>query len=70
MELQLTVETGGFFRARLSFPKEYPLLPPEMVFQTSVFHPNGMCLHFLLYATDEMQFIPMAKSAFPFYIRP
>ncbi|KAK8167665.1 ubiquitin-conjugating enzyme/RWD-like protein [Phyllosticta citrichinensis] len=31
---------GGFFRARLSFPSEYPLLPPKMKFETPIFHPN------------------------------
>lgn len=31
---------GGFFRARLSFPPEYPLLPPKMKFETPIFHPN------------------------------
>ncbi|KAH4131145.1 hypothetical protein HBH47_015650 [Parastagonospora nodorum] len=31
---------GGFFRARLIFPPEYPLLPPKMRFETPIFHPN------------------------------
>jgi ubiquitin-conjugating enzyme E2 G1 len=31
---------GGFFRTRLSFPKEYPLMPPKMKFETPIFHPN------------------------------
>ncbi|EMD68141.1 hypothetical protein COCC4DRAFT_191697 [Bipolaris maydis ATCC 48331] len=31
---------GGFFRARLTFPTEYPLLPPKMRFETPIFHPN------------------------------
>ncbi|KAL9044429.1 MAG: hypothetical protein Q9214_002430 [Letrouitia sp. 1 TL-2023] len=31
---------GGFFRAHLTFPPEYPHLPPKMVFQTPIFHPN------------------------------
>jgi ubiquitin-protein ligase len=33
--------TGGFFRARLTFPSEYPLLPPKMRFETPMFHPNS-----------------------------
>jgi ubiquitin-conjugating enzyme E2 G1 len=32
---------GGFFRARLTFPVEYPLLPPKMRFETPIFHPNS-----------------------------
>ncbi|KAL9014465.1 MAG: hypothetical protein Q9173_000901 [Seirophora scorigena] len=31
---------GGFFRAHLKFPQEYPHLPPTMIFQTPIFHPN------------------------------
>ncbi|OAL26847.1 hypothetical protein AYO22_04014 [Fonsecaea multimorphosa] len=31
---------GGFFRARLSFPPEYPLMPPKLKFETPIFHPN------------------------------
>ncbi|KAF3929750.1 hypothetical protein ABW19_dt0201577 [Dactylella cylindrospora] len=31
---------GGFFKARLQFPKEYPLLPPKMKFETPIWHPN------------------------------
>ena len=33
--------SGGFFRARLNFPSEYPLLPPKMRFETPIFHPNS-----------------------------
>ncbi|KAF4586229.1 hypothetical protein EYR38_010503 [Pleurotus pulmonarius] len=31
---------GGFFKARLSFPPEFPLLPPKMRFITPMWHPN------------------------------
>ncbi|RPB21115.1 ubiquitin-conjugating enzyme [Terfezia boudieri ATCC MYA-4762] len=31
---------GGCFKARLSFPKEYPLMPPKMRFETPIWHPN------------------------------
>ena len=37
---QLIRFLGGFFRARLSFPPEYPLMPPKMKFETPIFHPN------------------------------
>lgn len=33
--------TGGFFRAHLKFPAEYPLLPPKMKFESPIFHPNS-----------------------------
>ena len=35
---------GGFFKARLSFPPEFPLLPPKMRFITPMWHPNSQCL--------------------------
>lgn len=45
----LTHHTGGFFRARLTFPTEYPLLPPKMRFETPIFHPNSeFPIHLLL----------------------
>lgn len=31
---------GGFFKAHLHFPKEYPLRPPRMKFVTEIWHPN------------------------------
>lgn len=31
---------GGVFRTRMSFPSEYPHLPPKMKFETPIFHPN------------------------------
>lgn len=31
---------GGFFRAIMSFPKDYPLRPPKMRFTTKIWHPN------------------------------
>lgn len=38
---QLTGLTGAYFRAVMTFPSEYPHLPPKIVFQTPVpFHPN------------------------------
>jgi len=35
-----TLYEGGFFKAHLIFPKEYPLRPPKMKFITDVWHPN------------------------------
>lgn len=39
--LTVRARTGGFFRARLSFPPEYPHLPPTMRFETPLWHPNS-----------------------------
>ena len=30
----------GVFEARITFPKDYPLAPPVMVFKSPIWHPN------------------------------
>jgi len=35
-----TLYEGGFFKARLTFPPEFPDLPPKMRFITPMWHPN------------------------------
>jgi len=35
-----TLYEGGMLKARLTFPPEYPLLPPTMRFLTPMWHPN------------------------------
>ncbi|KAI8380883.1 ubiquitin-conjugating enzyme/RWD-like protein [Radiomyces spectabilis] len=35
-----TLYEGGFFKARLSFPVSYPVMPPTMRFITEMYHPN------------------------------
>lgn len=32
---------GGFFKAKLEFPKDFPNNPPTMTFISEMFHPNG-----------------------------
>ena len=31
---------GGFFKAKLLFPTDYPLNPPKMKFISEIWHPN------------------------------
>ncbi|VDN34981.1 unnamed protein product [Cylicostephanus goldi] len=31
---------GGFFKAILDFPKDYPQKPPKMRFVSEIWHPN------------------------------
>jgi ubiquitin-conjugating enzyme E2 G1 len=31
---------GGFFRAKLEFPLDYPQMPPTMTFLSEIWHPN------------------------------
>ncbi|KAI3627299.1 ubc15 [Malassezia furfur] len=35
-----TLYEGGFLKAELTFPPEYPLMPPTMKFKTPMWHPN------------------------------
>eukprot|EP00347_Sterkiella_histriomuscorum_P010761 403375019 len=35
-----TLYEGGFFKATLKFPNDYPNSPPEMRFATKMWHPN------------------------------
>ncbi|XP_078277737.1 ubiquitin-conjugating enzyme E2G 1b [Rhinoraja longicauda] len=35
-----TLFEGGFFKAHLTFPNDYPLQPPKMNFITEIWHPN------------------------------
>ncbi|CDW72754.1 ubiquitin conjugating [Stylonychia lemnae] len=35
-----TLYEGGFFKATLKFPSDYPNSPPEMRFVTKMWHPN------------------------------
>lgn len=44
-EMLTGCRVGGFFRARLSFPQEYPHMPPKMKFEPPLFHPNSASLH-------------------------
>merc|ERR1711953_600888 len=36
-----TLYEGGYFKANLKFPKEYPMKPPKMKFISKIWHPNG-----------------------------
>lgn len=35
-----TLFEGGFFKARLTFPKDFPNMPPAMKFVSEMWHPN------------------------------
>jgi len=54
-----TLYEGGFLKARLTFPPEYPLMPPKMRFITPMWHPNiypdGLVCISILHAPGEDQ---------------
>lgn len=49
---------GGIFAATLSFPKDYPLSPPTMVFTSNIFHPNSTLLwRYLMELNTDSSFV-------------
>lgn len=38
-----TRSEGGFFKAELKFPDDFPNTPPKMTFLTPMWHPNSAC---------------------------
>jgi len=55
-----TLYEGGIFKARLTFPPEFPLLPPKMRFITPMWHPNiyldGLVCISILHAPGDDQY--------------
>lgn len=35
-----TLYEGGYFKAQMRFPADYPMSPPKMQFKTKMWHPN------------------------------
>ncbi|KAI8074056.1 ubiquitin-conjugating enzyme/RWD-like protein [Gongronella butleri] len=35
-----TLYEGGFFKAKMTFPHDYPIMPPTMRFTSEMYHPN------------------------------
>lgn len=58
---------GGFFLARLKFPHNYPNSPPEMIFETEMWHPNiypdGRVCISILHSPGDDVFNPLESSA-------
>ncbi|CAG2176984.1 unnamed protein product, partial [Oppiella nova] len=47
---------GGLFKAKLTFPKDFPISPPTMQFLCDMWHPNSLSTHCLI---DCHQLIPL-----------
>ncbi|VVU95499.1 Ubiquitin-conjugating enzyme [seawater metagenome] len=55
---QDTPYEGGIFKAIMTFPKEYPNKPPELKFESNVWHPNvypdgRVCISILHQGQDQ-----------------
>ncbi|KAK4004596.1 ubiquitin-conjugating enzyme E2 R2 [Daphnia magna] len=55
-----TLYQGGYFKAQLKFPPDYPYSPPSMRFLTKVWHPNvyengDLCISILHPPVDDPQ---------------
>ena len=53
----------GFYQCTLTFPNDFPNMPPKMRFVTEMFHPNiypngDVCIS-ILHPPEEDQFNPM-----------
>lgn len=60
---------GGYFKAHLLFPKEYPQKPPKMKFTTEVWHPNSAFVHLYLPVHRPVwMFIHIYKFSFFFLV--
>jgi len=55
-----TIYSGGYFKAILRFPGDYPFSPPSFRFTTKMWHPNiyengEVCISILHPSTDQVQ---------------
>lgn len=41
LKIMCSFSEGGFFKAHLTFPKDYPLKPPSLKFISDIWHPNS-----------------------------
>ncbi|KAG6907720.1 hypothetical protein DXG01_007633 [Tephrocybe rancida] len=67
-----TLYEGGFYKARLSFPPEFPLLPPKMRFITPMWHPNSALrgwyrMHFYSGASRLKDYVLLIVVDVPFF---
>jgi len=46
MQIFLFSSEGGYFKAHLIFPKEYPDRPPKLTFVSEIWHPNSKLCFF------------------------
>ena len=57
----MSCNLGGYFKANLKFPKEYPMKPPKMKFISKIWHPNvhdnGEVSYYWLYKCSNSQII-------------
>ncbi len=67
--LDFVFSEGGYFKAHLIFPKEYPQRPPKMKFITEIWHPNGDCIICILVTHKWVSSYPHWIIIICYYIR-
>eukprot|EP00656_Telonema_subtile_P050110 TRINITY_DN639_c0_g1_i8.p2 TRINITY_DN639_c0_g1~~TRINITY_DN639_c0_g1_i8.p2 ORF type:complete len:104 (+),score=9.59 TRINITY_DN639_c0_g1_i8:281-592(+) len=50
-----TLYEGAYFRAKLTFPKTYPMEPPAFAFLTEMWHPNIFPVTHLISSPPALQ---------------
>ena len=52
---------GGFFKAEMTFPPDFPNSPPTLKFLSKMWHPNGIAL----FSNTISRWYPEAQIPFP-----
>lgn len=61
---------GGFFKAQMRFPEDFPFSPPQFRFTPAIYHPNvyrdgRLCISILHQSGDPMTDEPDAETWYP-----
>jgi len=48
---------GGLYEATLTFPDDFPHMPPKMIFKTEMFHPNSKIIFYKLQSIQQEKYV-------------